>query len=155
MAEIIQLKGTRAEVARWVDATHPELFETDEDGNRTGNYRSYYDHYKALHFIRNLVLVFGEYDEDGNEITPPTFGGPALMDFYTKGTELAAQQTRLEARERARDRGDPTPTRDLGDPAVEDVAVFTRRWSGEEGNKERIPQKPSRRSRSEPVRGRR
>ena len=137
MAEIIRLKGTKVDVDLWLEANHPEVFEVDEAGVRTGNYRSYYDHDKAIHFIDDLVMAFGQYDANGNEITPPTLGGPAIMDFYLRGPKRDQQEARHDARDRARKKKKKVPVRNLGSAAVEDVDIDTIRWSGEDDD-ERI-----------------
>ncbi len=44
----------------------------------------------AVNFIQDYVVTPGTYDDEGNEITPPVFGGPLLMiRFHSPAAEAA------------------------------------------------------------------
>lgn len=136
MAEVIRLKGNKNQVSRWLRDNYPGCLVRDEDGNETGDVQSYYDHDVAISYIKNVVLDEGEFDENGNEVEAPVFGGPAIMVYHITGEPAEQQKERKKKRKEKLDKDEDPDVRDFNDPAVEEILVGTIGWSDDEDKEE-------------------
>jgi hypothetical protein len=99
-AEIAQQTGTDADFESYVRANFPQCIQRDENGDELVpvQYWSAYSHEVGVHYIDRLLLQAGTYDDDGNEITPPVYGGQSLMPDWHVEPEQTDQADRIEAR---------------------------------------------------------
>lgn len=99
-AEIAQQTGTDAEFEQYVRDNFPQCIQLDENGVELDpvQYTSAYDHEVGVSYIAQLLLENGTYDENGDEITPPVFGGQSLMPDWHVDPEKTEQEDRIQAR---------------------------------------------------------
>jgi len=150
-AEVAHQTGTEAEFEDYVRVNFPQCIARDEEGNELVpvQYQSAYDHVTGIHYIDQLVLEPGVYDQDGNEITPPLLGGKALMvEFHVPPASIEqeariatrvllsqiAEDPQTLARNRARAlNGLRNLRRTVAAPGVEARTPTTIGWAGEPG----------------------
>ncbi len=100
IGEIAENTGTAQEWETFVRAEFPQCIARDENGDEVVPFtvRSAYSHDVGVHYIAQVLFTPGEYDQDGNEISPPVTGGQALMPDWHKEPESSQQDGRMTAR---------------------------------------------------------
>lgn len=73
---MLKVTNLSAAITTLKSAGVAEMISKADDGSDTITTAN---HHVAIKVFRNLLMVRGTYDDEGNELTAPEFGGPHLM----------------------------------------------------------------------------